>query len=182
VLGCLVIAIRQSLPDSIASSRKKRQLDVLGLVAFALMMSSFVLFVDFAAKKGGLQNPLVIALAASFVFSAIAFLLIEVYWAKNPVISPSLMKHGKVGSYLGVQVLLLVAQFTVSDHFKESMILKSRTDGFKHRNILCSHGKRVQFGRRTSYHSSSGGQCHWRSSRWEGDQQVRFARSASMVL
>lgn len=82
------------------------------------MMSSFLLFVDFAGKDEGLSQPLVIVLAASFVLSAIAFLLIEVYWAKSPMISPSLFRRDKVGAYFLVQVLMLVAQFTVSDHPK----------------------------------------------------------------
>lgn len=80
VLGCLATASWQSLPTPLASGRKKRHLDVLGLVAFALMMSSFLLFVDFAGKSGELRSPVVVTLAVSFVFSAIAFLLIEVYW------------------------------------------------------------------------------------------------------
>lgn len=114
-------------------------MDLLGLAAFALMMSFFLLFVDIAGKDGGLQSPLAIALAASFVFSACTFLLIEVYWAKSPMIPPSLLKHGNVGSYLTVQVLLLIAQFTVSHQLKNQLLLKSRTDGFEHCDLLHPH-------------------------------------------
>ena len=139
VLGCLTTAIWQSLPTSLASGRKKRHLDMLGLVAFALMMSSFLLFVDFAGKSGELRSPVVITLAVSFVFSGIAFLLIEVYWANSPMIAPSLLKQANVGSYFAVQILLLIAQFAVSVRSLEWLMLKACTDGFQHCIVFCSH-------------------------------------------
>lgn len=99
---------------------------MLGLAAFALMMSSFLILVDFAGKDGGTRNPVMIVLAAAFVLSATAFLLIEVYWANSPIISPSLLKHNNVGLYLAVQILLLVAQFTVSQHLGQWLVLKAK--------------------------------------------------------
>ena len=83
-------------------------------MAFALTMLSFLLFVNFAGKKGGAPSPVLILLALSFVFFAIAFLLIEIYLAANPMIPFSMLKQDRLGFYFAVQVLLLVAQFTVS--------------------------------------------------------------------
>ncbi|MCJ1277035.1 hypothetical protein MMC21_004844 [Puttea exsequens] len=112
VLGCLAVALWQSLPE-IEKGRKKRRLDALGLTAFAFMMASFLLFVDSAGKEDGVDNPIALAFGAAFVAFAIAFVLTEIYWTKGPMIPLSLFSKGQVGPYFAVQMLLLIAQFTL---------------------------------------------------------------------
>ena len=106
------MALWQSLPE-IEKGRKKRRLDALGLTAFAFMMASFLLFVDSAGKEDGVDNPIALAFGAAFVAFAIAFVLTEIYWTKGPMIPLSLFSKGQVGPYFAVQMLLLIAQFTV---------------------------------------------------------------------
>lgn len=104
----------------IESKRKKRTLDVLGLIALAMTMLSFLLLVDIAGKGFSLRTPLFIGLGVSFALSGITFILIETYWAQSPIISPNLIIQEKVGSYFVVQTLLLIAQFSVSQPAPET--------------------------------------------------------------
>ena len=116
---CIVVFQAQSLPrgnDSVASGRKKRGLDFLGLMTFALLTTSFLLLVDFAGRGAQVEDPLMLGLLAVFAVFAITFGLVEVYWAKEPVISPSLLFKQGAGPYCLVQIFLLCAQFTVELH------------------------------------------------------------------
>ena len=114
---CIVVFQAQSLPegnDSVANGRKKRGLDFLGLVTFALLTTSFLLLIDFAGRGAYVEDPLVLGLLAVSSFFAITFGLVEVYWARDPVISPSLLLKQGAGPYCLIQIFLLCAQFTVS--------------------------------------------------------------------
>ena len=109
-LLCLVVAMWQSLPRANEAS-KKRRLDGLGLVIFAFMLTSFLLLVDF----GGRDNvPVISVLAVVFALSAISFVLVEHYWAVQPMMPPSLVKQSGVWAYCIVQLFLLCAMVTVS--------------------------------------------------------------------
>lgn len=112
VLGCFTVASWQSLPQ-VDNGRKKRQLDLPGLFAFASTMASFLLLVDAAQKEGGLDSLITLALLAIFWTSAIFFIFIEQIWTKSPLISLSLLTKPQVGPYFAVQILLLVAQFAL---------------------------------------------------------------------
>ncbi|KAL8873070.1 MAG: hypothetical protein Q9174_001408 [Haloplaca sp. 1 TL-2023] len=93
-------------------SGKKRKVDVWGLAAFALTMTTFLALLDRSSKdRAGVRSPLLIALAVSFVVFVLVFFLTETRWAANPMIPPSLLRNWRVGFYFVVQVLLLVAQF-----------------------------------------------------------------------
>ncbi|KAL8709499.1 MAG: hypothetical protein Q9220_005741 [cf. Caloplaca sp. 1 TL-2023] len=109
-----IVALSQSLPSdadspSKPSKKKKRQLDVPGLLTFALTMAAFLLLVD----RGSKDQPLhvVIILSVMTAAFAIAFLLIEKFWATSPLIPLSLLKEGGAGFNFAVQILVLVAQF-----------------------------------------------------------------------
>ena len=78
-----------------------------------MTMTSFLLLVDIAVKGSNLKNPLLISFAVIFALSVVVFVLVEIYWAKTPFISPALILEEKVGSYFAVQTMLLVAQFSV---------------------------------------------------------------------
>ena len=110
----------QSLPE-VKTKHEKRTLDVLGLIALAMTMMSFLLLVDIVGKDANLRSWRFVALAVSFALSAVSFVLVETYWAQNPVISPNLIIQKKVGSYFVVQTLILVAQFSVSDPEQETL-------------------------------------------------------------
>ena len=100
----------QSLPQA-NEAGKKRSLDGPGLVTFAFMLTSFLLLVD----VGGRDKIWVISvLAVVFALSAISFVLVEHYWAVQPMIPPSLVKQSGVWAYCIVQLFLLCATVTVS--------------------------------------------------------------------
>ena len=105
------MALWQSIPQ-IETAKKRRPLDVLGMTAFAITMALFLLVVSAAGNSTGVRSPLSIGLAAGFMLSLVAFILVEVYWAKSPVVSPHLLRQ-KAGTNLAAQLLVYVAQFTV---------------------------------------------------------------------
>ena len=113
-------ALGQSLPK-VKSKREKRTLDVLGLVVLAMTMVSFLLLVDFVGKSTNLRSWLFVALAVSFALCGVSFVLVETYWARNPVISPKIIIQKKAGSFFVVQTLVLIAQFSVSDPERETI-------------------------------------------------------------
>ena len=112
-LLCFVMAVWQALPPANENS-KKRRLDIPGLVTFAFMLSSFLLLVDLGGSDRELNSRMIPVLAGVLGVSAISFVLVEHFWAANPMIPPSLVTQGGVWAYLVVQVFLLGAQFTVS--------------------------------------------------------------------
>ena len=114
-LLCLVAVISQKLPQANEIS-KKRRLDSLGLTTFAIMLSSFLLLVDFGGRDQVLNIPVVSVLAVVFAVSTISFVLVEHYWAAPPMIPPSLVKHGRLWAYFVAQILLLCAVNTVSQY------------------------------------------------------------------
>lgn len=113
VLLCLVVAICQSLPRT-NEANKKRRLDGFGLIAFAFMLSSFLLLVDFGGRDRVPNITVISVLAVVFALSAISFILVEHYWAAQPMIPPSLVKQGGIWAYFVLQIFLLCAQVTVS--------------------------------------------------------------------
>ena len=113
VFGCFAVALWQSLPQ-LDNGHKKRQLNLAGLFAFALTMASFLLLIDSAQKDGGLDSLMTLAFVAIFLTSAIAFMFIESFWAKAPLISTSLLIKQQVWPYFAIQTLLLIGQFAVS--------------------------------------------------------------------
>ncbi|KAL8731087.1 MAG: hypothetical protein Q9166_003615, partial [cf. Caloplaca sp. 2 TL-2023] len=100
-------------PPAKAAGNSKRRFDVLGLMAFAITMASFLMLLDLGSKEVHFANPKTIVLVVACAISAIMFVLIEAYWATNPMISLSLLRHKGQGSYFAIQVLLLIAQFTM---------------------------------------------------------------------
>ena len=113
---CLTVATFQKLSPSQKASKSKidkRRLDVPGLIAFASAMLAFLILLDLGVRIGKLQHPLVISCAVAFLFFGIAFILIEGYWASQPIIPLSLIKKRTVGFQYLVQMLNMSAQFGV---------------------------------------------------------------------
>lgn len=94
--------------------RKRRQLDVLGLTAFAFMMLCFLMILDLGARPNASKDAYIIFLAAGLLLSGAMFLVVEAYWANSPMISLRSLKNPSVGLQYLVQLLCMVAQFGVS--------------------------------------------------------------------
>ena len=60
------------------------------------------------------NTPNMISLMVVFACSAICFVLVEAFWAKQPMLSPALLRKAGVASHYILQNLLLCAQFSVS--------------------------------------------------------------------
>lgn len=116
MLVCFIAAVSQSLPRPkfLEGGRKKRELDLLGLLTFTFMMSSFLLLVDLGGRGTLMNTPNMISLLVVFACSATCFILVEAFWAKQPMLSPTLLRKAGVASHYILQVLLLCAQFSVS--------------------------------------------------------------------
>ncbi|MCJ1230460.1 hypothetical protein MMC12_007134 [Toensbergia leucococca] len=115
VLVCFVLAVSQSLPqpEFLEGGRKKRELDLLGLLIFALMLSFLLSLVDLGGRGTAMGSPTTISLLLLFAVSAVGFGLVEVFWAKQPILSPSLLRQAGVASCYLLQILLLCAQFSI---------------------------------------------------------------------
>ena len=101
------------LADSDSKKDRRRQVDIPGMLSFALTATSGLLLSDLVAKGEVFQNPLAIAFSVSFgIFGAI-FVLIQGYWAPRPLIPLPLVASRRVGPSLAIQTLTLCAQFTV---------------------------------------------------------------------
>ena len=148
MLICFMLAISQSLPrpDFLQSGRKKRELDLLGLLIFAGMLSSLLLLLDLVGRGTAFNSPAIISLITIFAFTAICFVLVEVFWAKQPVLSPSLLKQRGVASQYTLQVLLLCAQFSVcaSSFSFRGLVIDTFPDCFKYCNVLYADRESVE--------------------------------------
>ncbi|MCJ1230374.1 hypothetical protein MMC12_007047 [Toensbergia leucococca] len=115
VLVCFVLAVSQSLPkpEFLEGGRKKRELDLLGLLMLAVMLSSLLLLVDLGGRGTAMGSPTMISLLVLFAFSAVCLGLVEVFWAKQPMLSPSLLRKAGLASCYLLQALLLCAQFSI---------------------------------------------------------------------
>lgn len=76
-------------------------------------MLAFLVLLDLGVRIGTIKHPLVISSVVAFLFFGIAFILIEAYWASQPIIPLSLIKKRTVGFQYLVQMLNMSAQFGV---------------------------------------------------------------------
>ena len=113
MLLCLIVACWQTLPPA-DEACKKRRLDGLGLVTFAIVLSAFLLLLDYGGRDSVSYLPVIYVLVGLFAVSAIAFVLVEEHWAAQPILPLSLMKQGRVWVCFLLMLLVLCAQMTVS--------------------------------------------------------------------
>ena len=141
MIVCFFAAVSQSLPwpEFLEGGRKKRELDSLGLLTFAFMMSSFLILVDLGGRGTMMNDPIMIGLLVIFAFSATCFILIETFWAKQPMLSPQLLRKAGVASHYILQVLLLCAQFSVSAFSSWWPVVDASVDCLEHCNVFCAN-------------------------------------------
>lgn len=165
----------QSLPqpkDLLVKGLKGRKLDFLGILVFAFMMSSFLLLVDLGGRATATSAPIVIILSAVFAFSAICFVLVEAFWAKQPMLSPSLLRKAGIASQYILQVLLVCAQFSVSTSSPPSLVVNVSIDRLEYCDLFYPNGGRVDPCSCIAHFTHSVWQCYWCTGSWSVDQQV----------
>ena len=179
VFVCFIAAASQSLAppdDQKSTAGNERKLDVLGLLAFALSMSSLLALVERGSNEDNVtHDPITIALAVSFVVFALALVLVETCWATNPVIPPALLRRTWVGAFCAVQVLLFVAQFGVITRLLRtiwSMVDRQFVEFDEYCVVLHSHRRCINLGSCASYSPGTCWERCWGTCRWDTHQKV----------
>lgn len=83
-----------------------------------------------------MKTPTMISLLVVFAFSAICFILVESFWAKQPMLSATLLKKSGVASHYILQILLLCAQFSVSAFSSWWLVSDACTDCLERCNVF----------------------------------------------
>lgn len=107
------IAFGEKAVERAKEQKKKRVLDITGLCVFALTMLSLLMLLDQGTGAGKASNVFIILLAAAFLLLSLLLVLVERYWATDPVIPVKLLQKPGVGFQVVVEVLLMCAQIAV---------------------------------------------------------------------
>ncbi|OMP88520.1 putative MFS-type transporter, partial [Diplodia seriata] len=121
---CCALLIAFSLPADLSNNdvpdqeRKSgfeaiRQIDFAGIFSFIVAVSTFVLFVDLGGDRLAWTHPGIISLAAICVSFIITFVLVERFWATNPLTPLSLLKPTSGGGFCAIQIFVFVARFAM---------------------------------------------------------------------
>ena len=110
------IQLPTELPQAKSTSEQPsfRDIDYLGMATFAATIMSFILGLELGNGAFGWDSPIVIFLAAAFSAFGTAFILIEKYWARRPMIPSELISAPGVKSALLIQTLAFCGLFGVS--------------------------------------------------------------------
>ncbi|GME30695.1 Major facilitator superfamily [Neofusicoccum parvum] len=90
-----------------------RQIDFSGIFAFIVAVSTFILFIDLGGDRLPWTHPFAISLAVICAFSAIAFVIIERFWAANPLTPLSMLSLKAGGGFCIIQVLVFLGRFAI---------------------------------------------------------------------
>ncbi|OQV04373.1 hypothetical protein CLAIMM_09265 [Cladophialophora immunda] len=111
--------VERRLPDSTKGSKieqstwsKFRRIDIPGAICMSLSIAFALLVLELGGKKVAWKDPLIIAAAITALTSGIAFILIERFWAQEPIFPLRLMtQYTAVTSYtiVGLQTLTQTA-------------------------------------------------------------------------
>lgn len=96
-------------------STPRKSFDILGLILLFISVTCFLAFVQLTQAEN-LENKSIFltVCTAAFVGCFTAFCLNETRWAQDPMIHFSLLSPKKFGLIYSAQVLLGIAQFSVS--------------------------------------------------------------------
>ncbi|GME35401.1 Major facilitator superfamily [Neofusicoccum parvum] len=121
---CCAVFIAFTLPTNLTGAetpeqeRKEgleavRQIDFSGIFAFIVAVSTFILFIDLGGDRLPWTHPFAISLAVICAFSAIAFVIIERFWAANPLTPLSMLSLKAGGGFCIIQVLVFLGRFAI---------------------------------------------------------------------
>lgn len=103
---------RQGSADTRSTWEKFQRIDIGGTISLSLNIALALLILDMGGQKVPWNHPLIISAAAIAFASGIVFVLIEKYWAREPVFPLRLMtKYSVANSYtlIGLQNLTQTA-------------------------------------------------------------------------
>ena len=96
------------------TAAKLSRMDFLGLITFILTMATFLLVLSFAERGFPGNHVVILSLGAACITSGILFIIIEGFVAKEPLIPLGLLRSNGVGVIALVQVLVMLARWSVS--------------------------------------------------------------------
>ncbi|KZF19629.1 major facilitator superfamily transporter [Xylona heveae TC161] len=115
VAGFLVFCFikeRQQKDEEQKNIREKlKSVDILGALTLALTIVNFVLALDLGGHKFPWTHPLVLGSFGASLFFGIVFVLVESYWAKQPIFPLHLLVNRDIASAYLIMVLQSAAQF-----------------------------------------------------------------------
>lgn len=93
---------------------KVKRIDFLGATSLGLANTFFLLLLDRMQSRFEIwRDALTLAVAGAFITSAIIFVLVEAYWAREPILPPRLMVRRNVLSSYLIQFFQTAAQMAV---------------------------------------------------------------------
>lgn len=96
------------------SEKKKRRVDVLGLLTFAAILISLLLIIDSLGREIiSWKQPMIFVPSTVLAVSTVAFLVVEIFVAQDPLISISLLRDGGLGTQMFIQLAFVDTQFSV---------------------------------------------------------------------
>ncbi|KAI9932635.1 hypothetical protein MW887_008883 [Aspergillus wentii] len=118
LLGFCILVAAFGLPSSLNERKADEKedesilskIDIAGIITFAATVMSFLALV-YQTGTDTNQGLFILSIGA-FIISLIAFLLVEFFWAKKPLIPLNLIK-GEFGGFCLVQVLLYSGRFAL---------------------------------------------------------------------
>jgi hypothetical protein len=94
--------------------RKLRRIDFLGSISLALAIVGFLICLALGGQKIPWNHPLIWIILPSSAVLGLSFLLVEAYWAKEPIFPLTLLVHRDVATAYLISALQIAAQFAVS--------------------------------------------------------------------
>ena len=104
----------QSPTSADSKAKKFSRIDISGSFLLFCTITSLLLVLDLGGKKLAMDSPLMIGLVSATVGLAILFVLVEGYWAREPVFPLRLAVNRDIVTAYGTAALQLAAEFGVS--------------------------------------------------------------------
>lgn len=109
------LASTKEMPDDTRTSIKKlSNLDIPGVITFALTMATFLALSALGGQRFAWDHPVILCTGAACTALGIIFILIQGFIAKRPLIPLQLLRSNGIGMFCMIQILLFVARFAVS--------------------------------------------------------------------
>ena len=121
LISIILVAWKLDSPDYSQSDHatestfgKLRRIDFLGSASLALTIVGFLIVLDLGGQKFPWNHPIIWILFVSSAVLGLFFLLVEAYWAKEPIFPLGLLIHRDVVTAYLITSFQIAAQFAVS--------------------------------------------------------------------
>lgn len=115
LVGRRLPASTQEVSHDQSMMAKLRRIDVLGAIFMSLTISSTLLVLDLGGQKFPWSHPIIIALGVLAITSGAFFILVEKFWADEPLFPLHIMTHYAVVNCYAIIALQNLTQSAVRD-------------------------------------------------------------------